>query len=244
MVRGARARQLQGLLHRHARHLRARRARRPRGDARRAGEEFGGEARVFRQQRDLRFTPDKSPYKTRTYGVIARRARRARPVCRALRQRPLRRHRLLRLARDQLERFRAAVADDAAGPELEAAAAAAEDAGPRARRRQPAHGAPRLSARPPADRAAAPQVAHRRPRAGRATGGIARDAALEHVGRRVAGRRAAQRLARRARRAEHAPAAAARHGGADARRPRVPLRPRRARAPGCARERLGNTGCR
>ena len=32
--------------------------------------EFGGEARVFRQQRDLRFTPDKTPYKTRTYGVI------------------------------------------------------------------------------------------------------------------------------------------------------------------------------
>ena len=31
---------------------------------------FGGEARVFRQQRDLRFTPDKTPYKTRTYGVI------------------------------------------------------------------------------------------------------------------------------------------------------------------------------
>jgi uncharacterized protein (DUF2461 family) len=32
---------------------------------------FGGEVRVFRQQRDLRFSPDKSPYKTRTYGVIS-----------------------------------------------------------------------------------------------------------------------------------------------------------------------------
>jgi GNAT superfamily N-acetyltransferase len=31
---------------------------------------LGGEARVFRQQRDLRFAPDKTPYKTRTYGVI------------------------------------------------------------------------------------------------------------------------------------------------------------------------------
>ena len=33
------------------------------------------------------------------------------------------------MARDQLERFRAAVADDAAGPRLEAATAAAQDAG-------------------------------------------------------------------------------------------------------------------
>ena len=33
-------------------------------------EEFGGHVRVFRQQRDLRFSPDRSPYKTRTYGVL------------------------------------------------------------------------------------------------------------------------------------------------------------------------------
>ena len=33
-------------------------------------ERFGGSSRVFRQQRDLRFTPDKTPYKTRTYGVL------------------------------------------------------------------------------------------------------------------------------------------------------------------------------
>jgi hypothetical protein len=33
-------------------------------------EQFGGHVRVFRQQRDLRFSPDKSPYKTRTYGVL------------------------------------------------------------------------------------------------------------------------------------------------------------------------------
>src|SRR5512133_1639005 len=32
--------------------------------------EFGGEPRVFRQPRDLRFSPDKSPYKTRTYGIL------------------------------------------------------------------------------------------------------------------------------------------------------------------------------
>src|SRR5262249_1144237 len=32
--------------------------------------EFAGEPKVFRQNRDIRFSPDKSPYKTRTYGVV------------------------------------------------------------------------------------------------------------------------------------------------------------------------------
>src|ERR1700740_795572 len=31
---------------------------------------FGGEVKMFRQNRDIRFSPDKSPYKTNTYGVI------------------------------------------------------------------------------------------------------------------------------------------------------------------------------
>jgi uncharacterized protein (TIGR02453 family) len=31
---------------------------------------FGGEVHVFRQHRDTRFSADKSPYKTRTYGVL------------------------------------------------------------------------------------------------------------------------------------------------------------------------------
>lgn len=35
-------------------------------------EELGGEVKVFRQQRDLRFTPDKRPYKDRTYGLAGR----------------------------------------------------------------------------------------------------------------------------------------------------------------------------
>jgi hypothetical protein len=34
--------------------------------------EFGGEVRVFRQQRDLRLTPDTSPHKTTTSGVAGR----------------------------------------------------------------------------------------------------------------------------------------------------------------------------
>ncbi len=31
---------------------------------------FGGEVKMFRQNRDVRFSPDKSPYKTNTYGVL------------------------------------------------------------------------------------------------------------------------------------------------------------------------------
>jgi len=34
------------------------------------GDELRGQMRVFRQQRDLRFTADRTPYKTRTYGVV------------------------------------------------------------------------------------------------------------------------------------------------------------------------------
>jgi chromosomal replication initiation ATPase DnaA len=33
-------------------------------------EEFGGEVKMFRQHRDIRFSADKSPYKTNTYGVL------------------------------------------------------------------------------------------------------------------------------------------------------------------------------
>lgn len=33
-------------------------------------EKFRGEVKMFRQNRDIRFSPDKSPYKTTTYGVI------------------------------------------------------------------------------------------------------------------------------------------------------------------------------
>src|SRR5437588_3987592 len=33
-------------------------------------EEFAGEIKMFRQNRDVRFSPDKSPYKTNTYGIL------------------------------------------------------------------------------------------------------------------------------------------------------------------------------
>ena len=34
------------------------------------GERFGGEVKLFRQNRDIRFSADKSPYKTNTYGLL------------------------------------------------------------------------------------------------------------------------------------------------------------------------------
>jgi uncharacterized protein (TIGR02453 family) len=82
--------------------------------------EIGGEVKVFRQHRDVRFSKDKSPYKTRTYGVIHTGAAlyvevSARGLFAAAGY--------WRMAPEQLERYRAAVLDDAAGEALSAAVA-------------------------------------------------------------------------------------------------------------------------
>jgi uncharacterized protein (TIGR02453 family) len=75
----------------------------------------GGETKVFRQHRDLRFTRDTRPYKERTYGIAGR-------LYVQLSARGLYVGTgYYRVEPDQLERYRAAVDDDAAGPELEAA---------------------------------------------------------------------------------------------------------------------------
>src|SRR5690242_8164823 len=89
--------------------------------------EFGGTTRLFRQHRDIRFSPDKSPYKTRTYGVLAGApsAFYAELSARGL-YAGSGYHVLMR---DQLERFRAAVDDEAEGRALLAAVEAVEDAG-------------------------------------------------------------------------------------------------------------------
>jgi uncharacterized protein (TIGR02453 family) len=145
--------------------------------------EFGGEARVFRQQRDLRFTPDKTPYKTRTYGVIGGTSVPGAGLYAQLSASGLYAGTgYWRLARDQLERFRAAVADEAAGPALEAVTAAAHKAGlelaGESLRTAP-RGYPREH----------PRIELLRRKsliAGRALpggGGIDRDAALDHVAR-------------------------------------------------------------
>ena len=88
---------------------------------------FGGTARVFRQQRDLRFTPDKTPYKTRTYGVLqgAPGSFYAELSARGL----YAGSGYYGLTSEELERFRTAVADDATGPALAEAAAAVDGAG-------------------------------------------------------------------------------------------------------------------
>jgi uncharacterized protein (TIGR02453 family) len=75
--------------------------------------EFGGEPRVFRQHRDVRFSPDKSPYKTRTYGILH-------DGCGTAWYAAVSSAGLYaatgywRMAADQLERYRAAVSDELA----------------------------------------------------------------------------------------------------------------------------------
>jgi uncharacterized protein (TIGR02453 family) len=90
-------------------------------------DELGGRVRMFRQHRDLRFSADKSPYKTTTYGLIV-----DRPDDRPSLYAQLSSKGLFAgtgyhvLAADQLGRFRDAIADDATGPQLEDAIAMAE----------------------------------------------------------------------------------------------------------------------
>jgi uncharacterized protein (TIGR02453 family) len=82
-------------------------------------ETFGGDVKMFRQQRDLRFSRDKSPYKTTTYGVLY-----DVPGMPAGLYAQLSAHGLYagtgyyQMSRDQLERYRRAVADEAAGRRL------------------------------------------------------------------------------------------------------------------------------
>lgn len=83
-------------------------------------DEFGGHWKLFRQQRDLRFTPDKRPYKDRTYGVLSGGPGAGRGFFAAIAASGL--HAAsggYQLDRGQLGRFRAAILDDTAGPTLE-----------------------------------------------------------------------------------------------------------------------------
>jgi uncharacterized protein (TIGR02453 family) len=145
------------------------------------GEEFGGEVRVFRQQRDLRFTPDKSPYKTRTYGVVQGGPGPGAGFYAELSARGLYAgtgyH---QLARDQLQRFRDAVTDERTGAALAAAAATATDAGLELAGetlRTAPRGYPRDHPRIELLRRRALIAGRRLPGAG----GIGRGAALDHV---------------------------------------------------------------
>ncbi|HLJ03236.1 MAG TPA: DUF2461 domain-containing protein [Solirubrobacteraceae bacterium] len=89
---------------------------------------LGGEVKLFRQNRDIRFSPDKSPYKTNTYGVIYGTelgALYASISARGL----VAGSGYHMMDRDQLERYRESVADGRRGPELERRAAKAQKAG-------------------------------------------------------------------------------------------------------------------
>ena len=69
--------------------------------------DFGGHVKMFRQNRDVRFSPDKSPYKTTTYGILYEVAVPGDGLYAQLSARGLYAGTgYYRMARDQLERYR------------------------------------------------------------------------------------------------------------------------------------------
>src|SRR5215471_10629176 len=93
-------------------------------------EKFGGDVKMFRQNRDVRFSADKSPYKTNTYGVIYGSGTAAQGLYASISARGLvAGSGYHMMARDQLDRYRDGIADPTYGPELETLAAKAQKAG-------------------------------------------------------------------------------------------------------------------
>jgi uncharacterized protein (TIGR02453 family) len=93
-------------------------------------EEFGGEVKMFRQNRDIRFSADKSPYKTNTYGVVHGSGIAAHGLYASISARGLvAGSGYHMMARDQLDRYREKVSDDTHGPELMKLVGDAEQAG-------------------------------------------------------------------------------------------------------------------
>ena len=93
-------------------------------------EKFGGEVKMFRQNRDIRFSADKSPYKTNTYGVVYGSGIAAHGLYASVSARGLVAGSGYHvMARDQLDRYRDGVADEKHGPALKKAVVKAEKAG-------------------------------------------------------------------------------------------------------------------
>jgi uncharacterized protein (TIGR02453 family) len=91
---------------------------------------FGGEVKMFRQNRDIRFSADKSPYKTNTYGVIHGSGIAAQGLYASISADGLVAGSGYHvMARDQLDRYREHVADARHGPEFAKLLAKAEKAG-------------------------------------------------------------------------------------------------------------------
>jgi uncharacterized protein (TIGR02453 family) len=87
-------------------------------------DELGGQVHVFRQNRDIRFSPDKSPYKTNTYGIVHSRPGSAAGCYASISSRGLYAGTgYYQMASDQLDRYHPAVLDDRSGPSLESAIA-------------------------------------------------------------------------------------------------------------------------
>src|SRR6201987_2758541 len=93
-------------------------------------EKFGGEVKMFRQNRDIRFSPDKSPYKTNTYGILYGTAIAAQGLYASISADGLVAGSGYHLmARDKLERYREAVDDGGKGHELAKLIGGAREAG-------------------------------------------------------------------------------------------------------------------
>lgn len=94
------------------------------------GEKFGGDVKMFRQNRDIRFSRDKSPYKTNTYGVLY-----GSPIAAQGLYASISADGLVAgsgyhmMERDQLDRYREAIADERYGPELAKLVSKAQRAG-------------------------------------------------------------------------------------------------------------------
>jgi uncharacterized protein (TIGR02453 family) len=91
---------------------------------------FGGDVKMFRQNRDIRFSPDKSPYKTNTYGVLRGSGVPGEGLYASISANGLvAGSGYHMMARDQLERYRERVHDAKHGRQLERLVAKAEKAG-------------------------------------------------------------------------------------------------------------------
>src|SRR5262249_37082351 len=90
----------------------------------------GGEVRMFRQNRDIRFSADKSPYKTNTYGVVYGSGIAAQGLYASISAGGLvAGSGYHTMARDQLDRYRGQGEDAKHGPQLMKLLAKAEQAG-------------------------------------------------------------------------------------------------------------------
>ena len=160
-----------------------------------------GPLRLFRPHRDVRFSKDKSPYKT-AQGAVTESEEGAIYYVALSSAGLFAGSGYYRPAPDQIARMREAIDDDTAGKALERAVATAREGGLPMRRRRTEDGAEGLREGPSPHRAAAAQGAHRRE--GMAAGEVVRDREGEGSHRRgVASVRRDQRVADEARRAEH-----------------------------------------